>query len=119
MPKPEWLTRLEAVEGLVAKSAGKSDVERALDQVKENLENLPYTENFVMIRALENLALVTAMAKHEDAGYYRRSLAEAKQYEGKPEFARLVQTLYGGRDDKKFAAAMSAFYKSKRDEEGV
>lgn len=41
------LAALEGRSGQVAKSAGKSDVERVLEQVNEHLKSLPYTRRVI------------------------------------------------------------------------
>lgn len=92
-------------------------VDDALSSVRSLASRPSLTSHNVLLAAIETLIEVANKANHKDASLFSKSYAICKRYEDNEDFCGLVLKLFGKQEDKKIAAVVADWAKSKKYEE--
>lgn len=100
------MERIEALEGQMVRD-GKSEVQRAQDQVGRLLERIDRVGPHVVMPVLEGLVEAAIAEGHEDRDWWKRGLVEARKMEGGPGFRHLVVQWYGSDIDRRVETTLA------------
>lgn len=92
-------------------------VDDALSNIRSLASRPALTSHHVLLVAIETLIEIANKANHKDASLYSKSYAICKRYEESEDFCGLVLKLFGTQEDKKIAAVVADWAKSKKYEE--
>lgn len=106
-------------EDLKALKSRRNDlqVDDALSSVRTLAIRPSLTSHNVLLAAIETLIEVANKANHKDASLFSKSYAICKRSEDNEDFCGLVLKLFGTQEDKKIAAVVADWAKSKKYEE--